>query len=148
MDFNPFEDSSNFVELLNSQQKVIFGNLSDTVSLSSSEVPKKAKNESSSKRRKCGDGSHSASSQVNENDEGTNHSIGVKVAKARGKRPVVEGKELSDFQSMWSLKKADLQLKERLSKMRMLESLVAKQSPLADYYEALKKKLIAELIPS
>jgi len=41
MDFNPFEDSSNFVELLNSQQKVIFGNLSDTVSLSSSEVPKK-----------------------------------------------------------------------------------------------------------
>ncbi|XP_013668741.2 glutathione S-transferase T3-like [Brassica napus] len=287
MDFNPFEDSSNFVELLNSQQKVIFGNLSDTVSLSSSEVPKKGgkprperkerrtwtptddivlisswlntskdsvvgneqkslafwervatylsyspklagcerregstckqrwhklndlvckfcgaceaatrekssgmnendviklaheifvsnhkkrftlehawhelrhdqkwcessttKNESSSKRRKCGDGSHSASSQVNENDEGTNHSIGVKAAKARGKRPVVEGKELSDFQSMWSLKKADLQLKERLSKMRMLESLVAKPSPLADYDEALKKKLIAELIPS
>ncbi|KAF3533373.1 hypothetical protein DY000_02037915 [Brassica cretica] len=75
-------------------------------------------------------------------------SRGVKAAKARGKRPVVEGKELSDFQSMWSLKKADLQLKERLSKMRMLESLVAKQAPLADYEEALKKKLIAELIPS
>ncbi|XP_048604693.1 uncharacterized protein LOC125582179 [Brassica napus] len=91
--------------------------------------------------------------QVNENDaavddEGTNRSLGVKAAKARGKRPVVEGKELSDFQSMWSLKKADLQLKERLSRMRMLESLVAKQAPLADYEEALKKKLIAELIPS
>ncbi|KAF2541391.1 hypothetical protein F2Q70_00034887 [Brassica cretica] len=47
---------------------------------------------------------------------------------------------------MWSLKKADLQLKERLSKMRMLESLVAKQAPLVDYDEALKKKLIAESI--
>ena len=40
MDFNPFQDSSNFVELLNSQQNVVFGNVADTVSLSSSEVPK------------------------------------------------------------------------------------------------------------
>ncbi|KAF3569655.1 hypothetical protein DY000_02018402 [Brassica cretica] len=75
-------------------------------------------------------------------------SKGVKAAKARGKRPLVEGKDLSDFQSMWMLKKENLGMKERLSKMKLLESLVAKQVPLADYEEALKKKLIDELISS
>ena len=40
MDFNPFQDSANFVDLLNSQQKVFFGNIADTVPLSSSEGPK------------------------------------------------------------------------------------------------------------
>ncbi|KAF3499130.1 hypothetical protein F2Q69_00041494 [Brassica cretica] len=46
---------------------------------------------------------------------------------------------------MWSIKKEDLVMKERLSKMKLLESLVAKQVLLADYEEALKKKLIDEL---
>ena len=59
-----------------------------------------------------------------------------------------EGKQLSDFQTMWSIKRDDLAMKERLSKMKLLESLVAKQVPLADYEEALKKKLIDELISS
>uniref|UniRef100_A0A0D3E683 Uncharacterized protein n=1 Tax=Brassica oleracea var. oleracea TaxID=109376 RepID=A0A0D3E683_BRAOL len=47
---------------------------------------------------------------------------------------------------MWSIKKEDLVMKERLSKMKLLESLVAKQVLLADYEEALKKKLIDELM--
>ncbi|XP_013601001.1 PREDICTED: glutathione S-transferase T3-like [Brassica oleracea var. oleracea] len=277
MDFNPFQDSANFVDLLNSQQKVFFGNIADTVPLSSSEGPKNvdeataerkerktwtptddivlisswlnmskdpvvgneqspkvagtekiegsqckqrwhklndlvckfcgayeaatrertsgmnendvvksaheiffsnhekrftlehawhelrndqkwcevstAKTKSSSKRRKFGDGQQSASSHVNENDatvddDGRNHPAGVKAAKARGKRPMGEGKQLSDFQTMWSIKRDDLAMKERLSKMKLLESLVAKQVPLADYEEALKKKLIDELISS
>uniref|UniRef100_A0A0D3BJ13 Myb-like domain-containing protein n=1 Tax=Brassica oleracea var. oleracea TaxID=109376 RepID=A0A0D3BJ13_BRAOL len=38
MDFNPFEDSANFVELLNSQQNVVFGS-QGSVPLSSSQVP-------------------------------------------------------------------------------------------------------------
>uniref|UniRef100_A0A0D3D5W8 Uncharacterized protein n=1 Tax=Brassica oleracea var. oleracea TaxID=109376 RepID=A0A0D3D5W8_BRAOL len=62
------------------------------------------KNESTSKRRKCVDGSHSASSQVNENDavddDGTNRPPGVKTARARGKKPLVEGKDLSDFHTI------------------------------------------------
>ncbi|XP_013650951.1 glutathione S-transferase T3-like [Brassica napus] len=109
------------------------------------------KNGSSSKRKKFEDGSHSASSQVNENnaavdDNGTCRPPSVKAAKARGKKPLVERKELSDFQTMWSIKKEDLTMKEKLSKMNLLESLVAKQVPLADYEEALKKKLINELM--
>ncbi|KAF3513924.1 hypothetical protein F2Q69_00008213 [Brassica cretica] len=32
-------------------------------------------------------------------------------------------------------------MKDRLSKMRLLESLIAKKDPLAEYEEALKKKM-------
>ena len=39
MDFNPFTEPSNFVELLSSQQNVIFGNVSNSVSQSSPQVP-------------------------------------------------------------------------------------------------------------
>ena len=39
MSFNPFTDSSNFVEQLHSQQNVVFGNVSNSVSLSSLQVP-------------------------------------------------------------------------------------------------------------
>ncbi|KAG2265130.1 hypothetical protein Bca52824_072209 [Brassica carinata] len=59
---------------------------------------------------------------------------------------MVEGKELCEFQTMWTIKKQDLGLKERVSKMKLLDSLIAKQGPLADYEEALKKKLINELM--
>ncbi|KAG2271086.1 hypothetical protein Bca52824_065641 [Brassica carinata] len=57
-----------------------------------------------------------------------------------------EGEGLAEFQSMWSIKQQDLPMKERLSKMSLLDSLIAKKEPLADYEEALKKKLITELL--
>ncbi|KAF2531333.1 hypothetical protein F2Q70_00031127 [Brassica cretica] len=79
-------------------------------------------------------------------DDGTCRPPGVRAAKARGKKPVIESKGLSDFQTMWSIKKEDLAMKEKLSKMKLRESLIAKQVPLADYEEALKKKLINELM--
>ncbi|XP_048615814.1 glutathione S-transferase T3-like [Brassica napus] len=108
-----------------------------------------AKNESTSKRRKFEDGSHSASSQVPENPaavDGTSRPPGVKASKARGKNPQAEEKRLSDFQSMWSIKQNDLAMKERLSKLRILENLLAKDPPLADYEEVIMKKLINELM--
>ncbi|KAG2283245.1 hypothetical protein Bca52824_054465 [Brassica carinata] len=148
MDFNPFQDSAKFVELLNSQQKVVFGS-QGSASRSSSQVPFFTKNESTSKRRKFEDGSHSASSQVPENAvdvDGTSRPPGVKASKARGKNPQAEEKQLSDFQSMWSIKQNDLAMKERLSKMRILENLLAKDPPLADYEEVIMKKLINELM--
>ncbi|XP_013694919.1 glutathione S-transferase T3-like [Brassica napus] len=108
------------------------------------------KNEGISKKKKCEDGFDSASPQAatGVDEEGAIRPPGVKAAKARGKKTMVEGKDLSDFQSMWSIKKEDLVMKERLSKMKLLESLIAKQVPLADYEEALKKKLIDELMSS
>ncbi|KAG2264759.1 hypothetical protein Bca4012_078083 [Brassica carinata] len=67
------------------------------------------------------------------------------TSKARSKKTIVD-EELCEFQTMWSIKKHDLALKERLSKIKLLDNLIAKQGPLADYEEALKKKLINELM--
>ena len=69
----------------------------------------------------------------------------MKVAKASGKKKVVVENNLDEFQSMWTIREKDIAAKERLSKMIMLESLIGKTEPLADYEETLKKKLIDEL---
>ena len=104
-----------------------------------------AKTDTSSKRRKFADGSHSgASSKVNENEaavEGTSRPPGVKAAKARGKKPITEGKDVGDLQNM-------LVRKEKMSTMKLLDRLMAKQEPLDDDEVALKKKLTKELLLS
>uniref|UniRef100_A0A0D3DQN6 Myb-like domain-containing protein n=1 Tax=Brassica oleracea var. oleracea TaxID=109376 RepID=A0A0D3DQN6_BRAOL len=110
-----------------------------------------SKNDGSSRKRKCGDVSHSASSKCPEanstdDDETTNRPPGVKAAKAGSKKKMGDGKDLSKFQTIWSIKKEDLALKEKLSKIKLLETLIAKQGPLADYEETLKQKLITELM--
>ncbi|KAF8077222.1 hypothetical protein N665_1055s0006 [Sinapis alba] len=80
----------------------------------------------SSKKRKCEDGAQSASSHATgEADQVTERPPGVKAEKG-----------------------LDLAMKERLSKMGLLDSLIVKKEPLADYEEALKKKLIKELLSS
>ncbi|WZZ04485.1 hypothetical protein YC2023_090406 [Brassica napus] len=57
------------------------------------------------------------------------------------------GKDLdASFETMWIIKQQDLKMKERVSKMRLLERLLAKEEPLADYEEALKKQLSIELM--
>lgn len=104
----------------------------------------------SSKRRKVDDGSHSATSQAFETDtavdeQGSKRPPGVKAGKARGKKKMVDGKDLSEYQTMWVIRQQDIASKERLSKFKLLESLIAKQE-LADYEEVLKKKLVDELI--
>nr|VDD62664.1 unnamed protein product [Brassica oleracea] len=48
--------------------------------------------------------------------------------------------------TMWSIKQQDLVVKERLSKMSLLDSLIGKEGPLTDSEEALKKKLITDLL--
>uniref|UniRef100_A0A0D3CYD7 Uncharacterized protein n=1 Tax=Brassica oleracea var. oleracea TaxID=109376 RepID=A0A0D3CYD7_BRAOL len=62
------------------------------------------------------------------------------------KKIVLDGNDLSNFQTMWGIKKQDLDMKKRLSKMKLLDSLIAKPEPLAAYEEGLKKKLIDELM--
>ncbi|CDY50594.1 BnaC02g16910D [Brassica napus] len=65
-------------------------------------------------------------------------------AKARGKKkPMVEK---SEFQTICTIKQEDLAVKERLGKMKLLDSLIAKKEPLADDEATLKKKLILELM--
>ncbi|KAF8117432.1 hypothetical protein N665_0010s0009 [Sinapis alba] len=98
-----------------------------------------SKNESSCKRRTCEDGSQSESSHANETKTEEDRPPGVKAAK--GKKPKIEEKEMmAEFQSMWTIKQQDLAMKEKLSKMSLLDSLLAKKEPLTEYKEALKKK--------
>ncbi|KAF2568787.1 hypothetical protein F2Q70_00027848 [Brassica cretica] len=69
-----------------------------------------------------------ACSEANETDsgiayEGTTRPTGVKAAKARGKKPMGVAKDMSQFQTMWTIKQQDLAaLKEKISKMRLLDS--------------------------
>ncbi|XP_022566540.1 glutathione S-transferase T3-like [Brassica napus] len=81
-----------------------------------------AKNDGGSKKRKCDDGADSSSSQATE----SKRPAGVKAAKARGKKTMAEENALNEFQRMWDIKKQDLAMKERLSKMSLLDSLIAK----------------------
>ncbi|KAF2573252.1 hypothetical protein F2Q70_00003399 [Brassica cretica] len=101
-----------------------------------------AKNEGSSKKRKCEDGGDSSSSQAND----MKWPPGVKASKARGKQTMGEENAMKEFETMSSIRQQDLGIKERLSKMRLLDSLIAKKEPLVEYEEALKKKLINELL--
>ncbi|KAF8075445.1 hypothetical protein N665_1093s0006 [Sinapis alba] len=103
-----------------------------------------AKNDGSSKKRKCDDGEDSSASQATENKRPP----GVKASKASSKKKVAEDNSLNEFQSMWTIKQQDLAMKERLCKMSLLESLIGKKEPLAEYEEALKKKLINALLSS
>ncbi|KAG2248614.1 hypothetical protein Bca4012_088087 [Brassica carinata] len=161
MDSNPNRHNPNFVDLLNSQQDIAFGSYEDSVELSSSQVlflltQGKADSDfvgntppdrSSKKRKVDEDGADCSSSQPTE----TMRPEGVKAAKARGKKTVVEENEwmenaVKEFQSVVSLKQQDLVLKDRLSKNMLLDSLIIKKEPLDDEEQALKKKLISDLL--
>ncbi|KAF2582717.1 hypothetical protein F2Q68_00001040 [Brassica cretica] len=84
---------------------------------------------------------------VNGEDEPMARHIGVKAAKAKGKRLVgEEGKNLEAFQQMWDLKAKDLALKDKLSKTKLLDSFLAKKEPLSELEVALKNKLITEML--
>uniref|UniRef100_A0A0D3BTZ1 Myb-like domain-containing protein n=1 Tax=Brassica oleracea var. oleracea TaxID=109376 RepID=A0A0D3BTZ1_BRAOL len=119
-----------------------------------------SKTHGSAKRRKCDDGAQSTTSNGTETtngeeDQGATRPPGVKAAKGQRKKKDVadgkkkdlaDGKKLYEFEGMCSIKREDLAMKEKLSKMKLLESLIAKPEPLADYEEALKKKLITDLL--
>uniref|UniRef100_A0A0D3CK84 No apical meristem-associated C-terminal domain-containing protein n=1 Tax=Brassica oleracea var. oleracea TaxID=109376 RepID=A0A0D3CK84_BRAOL len=235
MDSNPYNQMSNFVDLLESQQHTVFGYVQGSVELCSSQVPlfftqsteasiptqdtsvesiqrrkwtpiddvvlistwlntsknhvvgneqrsgafwkriaayfaaspkelrndqkwcefSTSKTEGSAKKRKCDESaqsstSHATETTTGENKEGTIHPPGIKASKGHGKKKMAsdgkDGKSLSEYQSMWNINMQDLAIKEKLSKMKLLDSLLAKTESLLDYEEALKKKLITDLL--
>ena len=103
-----------------------------------------AKNDGSSRKRKAEDGPDSSTSEAT----ASKRPPGVKAAKASGKKTVVETVDLNKFQSMWTIKQQELAVKERLSKMSLLGSLIGKKEPLAEHEEILKSKLINDLLSS
>ncbi|KAF3497696.1 hypothetical protein DY000_02056633 [Brassica cretica] len=84
---------------------------------------------------------HRESSQATENKR----TPGVKAAKKACQKTVVSDGDLKKFQSMWTMRQADLDRKERLSQLSLLNSLIGKKEPLPKYKETLKKKPINDL---
>uniref|UniRef100_A0A0D3AKW8 No apical meristem-associated C-terminal domain-containing protein n=1 Tax=Brassica oleracea var. oleracea TaxID=109376 RepID=A0A0D3AKW8_BRAOL len=99
-------------------------------------------NDGNSSKRKSDDGGETSNSKGAE----PKRLAGVKASKASGKKNMVEEKALKEFESMWAIKQQDLAAKDKLSRMRLLESLLAKKEPLAEYEEALKKKIISDIM--
>ncbi|KAF3524069.1 hypothetical protein F2Q69_00050270 [Brassica cretica] len=54
---------------------------------------------------------------------------GIKAAKA--KRNNSQGKSLAEYTSIWEMKKEDLMMKEKMSKLAILDTLLAKKEPLS-----------------
>ncbi|XP_013699659.2 glutathione S-transferase T2-like [Brassica napus] len=67
---------------------------------------------------------------------------GVKAAKA--KRSNAMGKSVGEYKEVWEMRKVDLDRKEKLSKLAILDTLLAKTEPLSEREEVAKNKLLAE----
>ncbi|XP_024016352.1 glutathione S-transferase T2-like [Eutrema salsugineum] len=99
-----------------------------------------------SKKRRVLDGSGAEETQPCDEDNGGKRPAGVKASKAKGKKSAVEKEEpLLALQAVWQIQEKDLEMKAKIKKMGILECLLAKQVPLSDYEEYVKKKLITEL---
>ncbi|ESQ46279.1 hypothetical protein EUTSA_v10000723mg [Eutrema salsugineum] len=84
--------------------------------------------------------------QLCEEDNVSKRPAGVKASKAKAKKVAIEKEEpLEKLQAVWQIQEKDLAMKANIKKMGILECLLAKQGPLSDYEEDLKKKLITEL---
>ncbi|KAL0725557.1 hypothetical protein Bca4012_040156 [Brassica carinata] len=68
---------------------------------------------------------------------------GVKAAKAS--RFSGKGKSIAEIATVYEMKKDDLVRKERLSRLAILDTLLAKAQPLSEAEETVKNKLLAEL---
>ncbi|KAG2297109.1 hypothetical protein Bca52824_043778 [Brassica carinata] len=84
---------------------------------------------------------------VNGEDEPMARPMGVKAEKTKAKRPMgEEGKNLQELRQMWEIKAKDLIMKDKLSKTKLLDSLLAKTEPLSELEVTLKNKLITEML--
>uniref|UniRef100_A0A0D3AFG7 No apical meristem-associated C-terminal domain-containing protein n=1 Tax=Brassica oleracea var. oleracea TaxID=109376 RepID=A0A0D3AFG7_BRAOL len=78
-----------------------------------------------------------------ENGDHETRPEGIKAAKS--KRNTVQGKSVAEYTTLWEMKKEDLAMKERLSKLAILDTLLAKSEPLTEAKEIVKNKLLAAL---
>ncbi|WZY92827.1 hypothetical protein YC2023_065156 [Brassica napus] len=85
----------------------------------------------------------SQTSQINVGDEEVRPE-GVKAAKA--KRSNAKGKTVADVTTVWEMRNLDLDRKEKLSKLAILDTLLAKTHPLTAAEEEAKNKLLAQYI--
>ncbi|XP_013608304.1 PREDICTED: glutathione S-transferase T3-like [Brassica oleracea var. oleracea] len=104
-----------------------------------------SKIDGSCKKRKGDDGAQSSSSYATTTD-GEHCPPDVKASKRASAKKTNE--DISELQSLCAIKEKDLEVKEKLSKMGLLQTLIAKTEPLSEFEEALKKNLITEMLGS
>ncbi|XP_024004925.1 glutathione S-transferase T3-like [Eutrema salsugineum] len=109
-----------------------------------------AKTDGPSKKRRIEDLPFSPNEEMPENRcvdqvQPTNRPIGIKAAKAKNKKTLGEGKTLCEFEGMWVIREKEMAIQERMSKIALLDTLMARKEPLADFEENMKKKLVQEL---
>lgn len=95
----------------------------------------------SSKRKPDETGTQASTTSVGDEEA---RPEGVKAAKAR--RANGQGKSVADYAQLWELRKEDLAEKKILTKLAILDSLIAKKDQLTEAEEVAKQKLLAELI--
>lgn len=113
-----------------------------------------SKTNPSSKRSKVNEKGDSVSSSNREcglEEDKIERPMGVKAAKAKGKKKFIkteesEGSSLKELEEMWAIKEKDNANKEKLSRQKILDSLIAKSEPLTDIEITLKNKLIYEML--
>ncbi|KAF3583228.1 hypothetical protein F2Q69_00032461, partial [Brassica cretica] len=67
---------------------------------------------------------------------------GVKAAK----RLKAEGKVCVDLENMWDMRQKDFALREKVNNQKLLQMLLGKTEPLTEPEQALKNKLINDLL--
>ncbi|XP_023636064.1 glutathione S-transferase T3-like [Capsella rubella] len=92
-----------------------------------------------SKRKPQQDGSQSATST---GEDSKIRPEGVKAAKA--KKNNGEGKAVAEYQSMWEIKKVEMAETEKLQKLAILDTILAKKEPLSESDELIKKKIVSQ----
>ena len=92
----------------------------------------------SSKRK---NGETTAETSTTENGDHETRPEGIKAAKS--KRNTAQGNSVDEYTTLWEMKKEDLAMKERLSKLAILDTLLAKSEPLTEAEEVVKNKLLA-----
>ena len=95
----------------------------------------------SSKRKTVETNSQTSTTSVGEQEI---RPEGVKAAKA--KRSNAKGKSVAEYTAVWKMRKEDLEWKEKVSKLAILDTLLAKTEPLSEAEEVAKNKLLAEYI--
>ncbi|XP_020886262.1 glutathione S-transferase T3 isoform X1 [Arabidopsis lyrata subsp. lyrata] len=120
-----------------------------------------SKDSGSAKRKRFEDGSAQASCSMPVNiDEEEPRPTGVKAAKATAKAKAKttsqigdEDKTLKELHCIWEIKEKDLvfkekliNVKEKLSRTKLLDTLMLKTEPLTDIEMTLKNKLIMDLL--
>ncbi|WZZ25691.1 hypothetical protein YC2023_009092 [Brassica napus] len=138
---NPYSQNSGYMGLLNNvhsnnvQENFPYESYPSTVDIGASEIPPFSSQQSEAP-------SQPQDTPVERMDSSM-HPEGIKAAKAS--RNIRKGKAIEDYMTIMEGKMEELARKEKLSKLAILDTLLAKKDPLSLSEETVKNKLLVDL---